>query len=214
MSIYGSSRCSSLQSEFDGDMGGERITSLGTPEAPSDACTVEFALKSDEQLKAGVISRDGTPSATMQVDLDLGGHRIINVAEPRTGEDAVNKAYCDKKDGVPRFRFRLGFKVWGDDGRGASFIVSQFNIPNTRGQFGIDPDKLFVTLTAVECIGAFSLWGKKLDQNWLQLEVGMQVLEHSSKKMVINALIEVAPSAPVAGVAPSAPVAAVNVRRM
>ena len=60
-----------------------------------DACTARFALNADLTLKDGVISCDETPSPTMQVDLDLGNNRLINLQDPTDPQDAATKTCVD-----------------------------------------------------------------------------------------------------------------------
>ena len=64
------------------DMGRNRIVGLGTPSDPADASTAGFVLETALILEDGVISRDGTPSATMQANLNLGFNCITAVADP------------------------------------------------------------------------------------------------------------------------------------
>ena len=55
------------------NIGGSRIVGLVAASDPTDASTTSFMLETAETLKDGMMSHDGTPSATMQVNLDLGG---------------------------------------------------------------------------------------------------------------------------------------------
>ena len=87
------------------NMSGNSIAELGAPVEASDACTAAFMQETAETLKAGVISRDGAPSATMQVDLNLGFNRITTVADPTSAQDAATRAYV-KRYGV--FRSGVG----------------------------------------------------------------------------------------------------------
>ena len=82
------------------NISGNRITELGAPVETSDASTAAFVLENAEILKEGVISRDGTPSATMQVDLNLDFNRITAVVDPTGAQDAATKAYVDRVGGA------------------------------------------------------------------------------------------------------------------
>ena len=108
------------------DLAENRITGLADPVAPTDACTAAFALDSDASLKAGVISRDGTPSATMQVDLDLGGNRLVNVSDPIADSDAATKAYVDSAEPLHWLFFEVG-------GSGVGRVVLSANVSLTTG---------------------------------------------------------------------------------
>ena len=59
---------------------------------------VAFVLETAEILKAGVISCNGTPSATMQNELDMGGNRVVSVGDPTDPQDVATKAYVDTQD--------------------------------------------------------------------------------------------------------------------
>ena len=76
-------------------MSSNRIVGLGPPVDPADASTAAFVLETAEILKAGVISRDGTPSATMQIELDMGANRVVSVGDPTDPHDVATKNYVD-----------------------------------------------------------------------------------------------------------------------
>ena len=71
------------------------IVGLGAPVDPTDASTAAFVLETAEILKAGVISRDGTPSATMQTELDMGANRVVSVGDPTDPQNVATKNYVD-----------------------------------------------------------------------------------------------------------------------
>ena len=76
-------------------MSSNHIVGLGAPVDPADASTAGFVLKTAEILKAEVISCDGTPSATMQTELDMDGSRVVSVGDPTDPQDVATKNYVD-----------------------------------------------------------------------------------------------------------------------
>ena len=58
-----------------------------------------FVLETAEILKAGVISHDRTPSATMQTELDMDGSRVVSVGNPTDPRDAATKTMWTHRTG-------------------------------------------------------------------------------------------------------------------
>ena len=76
-------------------MSSNRIVGLGAPVDPTNASTATFVLETAGTLKAGVVSRDGTPSATMPTELDMGANQVVSVGDPTGPQDAATKNYVD-----------------------------------------------------------------------------------------------------------------------
>ena len=70
-------------------MGGNIVSGLKAPSADGDAANKKFVV--DEDAKK--LSLDG--SLAMLANLDMGTHKIVNVVDPTSAQDAVTKKYAD-----------------------------------------------------------------------------------------------------------------------
>ena len=77
-------------------MGGNKITSVATPEADTDVATKKYV---DDHSGGGGVSGDYLPlsGGTMTGAVNMGGNQITNVANPVKGTDAANKTYVESK---------------------------------------------------------------------------------------------------------------------
>ena len=80
-------------------MSSNSIVRLGAPVNPANASTAAFVLETAEILKAGVISHNGTPSATIQTELDMGGNQVVSVGDSTDPQDAATKNYVTHRMG-------------------------------------------------------------------------------------------------------------------
>jgi len=69
------------------DLGGNRVTNLGSPSNASDAATKSYV----DNLAGG----DDLGDHTATQDLDMASNRVINVAAPSSDTDAATKKYVD-----------------------------------------------------------------------------------------------------------------------
>lgn len=77
------------------DLEGGRLMNVGDVTGPTDGASAKMVRVAWEHFKGEVVMKNGeTPMAG---DLNIGGHRIMNVDLPRQPNDAVNRWYVDSR---------------------------------------------------------------------------------------------------------------------
>ena len=127
---------SAIPTGGDVDFKGDKLINLGYPEEPQDAATkayVDAAVSKDPLLLTmtgfveGQEQADGTMVATRGEacvlsaipaggDIDLGTHRLFNIADPEEPQDATTKAYVDSLIPGGGYPIRLSGFVEGLEG--------------------------------------------------------------------------------------------------
>ena len=88
-------------------MGGNKITSVATPEADTDVATKKYV---DDHSGGGGVGGDYLPlsGGTMTGEVNMGGNKITNVANPVKGTDAANKTYVESKAAPTSVKIPVG----------------------------------------------------------------------------------------------------------
>lgn len=79
--------------EADLQLGGFKLTGVGTPTVNTDAATKAYVDAEVTSLSTEAIRRDGSNAAT--ADLPIGGFKLTGVGDPTSAQDAATKNYVD-----------------------------------------------------------------------------------------------------------------------